>query len=320
MQASNFFKHVFASALLLLIGSTAHATTLTVHCGQKYGLNTIGAALRVLQNAESAGPHTISVSGACNENVTISGFNRLRLLAAPGATISDASGGTSDVLQMLDSSTVHVEGFILNGSVSCFEGSHCAFVADTFQNSLGDCVTVARSYTDLLPGSAVHGNVIQNCGGVGLTLTHGSVVRTIELTVEHITPGPGTFPGAAVFVDDASSLTAYTSSFVSNGNDGIYVRRHSTLALYPGSTVQGNGGNGISLESASEVGTNSISINDNGGVGISIGDLSFAQLGGPSSNITGNRGGTDVLCLPQFSATRGVHTNTGGGSTNCVEP
>src|SRR5207244_2661536 len=132
----------------------------------------------------------VNVSGACNENVTISGFDRLTLLAAPGATLSDASGGTVDVLQVLDSSTVHIEGFIMNGGVSCLEGSHCVFVANTFQGSSGDGVQVSRSYADLLPDSAGHGSVIQNSVGRGLIVINGSVVRTIDLTVQHSVQRP----------------------------------------------------------------------------------------------------------------------------------
>jgi hypothetical protein len=59
-------------------------------------------------------------------------------------------------------------------------------------------------------------------------------------------------------------------------------------------------------------------INDNGGAGVVVGDLSFVTFRAPS-NITGNRGGIDVVCQPQFSATRGVGVNIGGGSTNCVD-
>ena len=44
---------LIASALLLLMGSAAQAGTLWVYCGGKGGLNSIGAALKVLQIAES---------------------------------------------------------------------------------------------------------------------------------------------------------------------------------------------------------------------------------------------------------------------------
>ena len=74
MKSSNFRKHLYASALLLLIGSTAHATTLNVSCGARStsgAFASIGAALKTLQYSESRGPTTINVSGACHENVVI---------------------------------------------------------------------------------------------------------------------------------------------------------------------------------------------------------------------------------------------------------
>jgi hypothetical protein len=36
--------------------------------------------------------------------------------------------------------------------------------------------------------------------------------------------------------------------------------------------------------------------------------------------LPGRRSGTDVECLPQFSATRGALTSIGSATTNCVEP
>ena len=39
-----------------------------------------------------------------------------------------------------------------------------------------------------------------------------------------------------------------------------------------------------------------------------------------SATVTGNGGGTDVVCTPQVSATRNVFIDIGGGTTNCVEP
>ena len=62
------------------------------------------------------------------------------------------------------------------------------------------------------------------------------------------------------------------------------------------------------------------SITGNGGAGVRLGDLSFSFF--DAGNVTGNLGGTDVVCGPQFSATRGAlpASNIGGGTTNCSEP
>lgn len=308
MVRLTFTTKLFTALLLVIAASVASALTLRVNCGSKSGLSSIGAALKILQDEESSGPDTINVSGACKENVAISGFDRLSLKGAPGASISDASGGTTDVLQTLDSSTVRVEGFTLNGSVSCQEGSTCTFVGNTFQGSPGEGVSVSRSYLDLL-----FGNVIQNAAGDGLDIENGSVVRTINLTVQH-----NGGDGAILF--SGGNLTVYASSFVSNGGNGITVLTHSTLRFAAGgSTNQSNGGDGIFVQGGSEarVGAQSV-ITGNGGAGVRVGDLSYVEFG--QSNITGNRGGVDVVCGPQFPATRGAKVNVGGGTTNCVEP
>jgi len=85
-----------------------------------------------------------------------------------------------------------------------------------------------------------------------------------------------------------------------------------------------NGGSGIFADAASEVNvtfpniTGTI-ITNNGGFGVRLGDLSFASFA-QGNSVTGNLAGTDVVCQPQFSATRGALTNINGGTTNCVEP
>jgi hypothetical protein len=50
MKVFNSNKYISALGLLLLVGSTAHATTLFVNCGGKAGLSSIGAALKTLQS------------------------------------------------------------------------------------------------------------------------------------------------------------------------------------------------------------------------------------------------------------------------------
>ena len=96
---------------------------------------------------------------------------------------------------------------------------------------------------------------------------------------------------------------------------------HSTLRLVS-CTITGNGGNGVRLQHNADARFDNYvgptTITGNGGSGVTVGDLSFALFG--PSTITGNLGGTDVLCSPQFPATRGALSNIGGGATNCVEP
>src|SRR5271169_5653703 len=93
MTTFKLARYVFASIVLLSVGSVAQALTLSVNCGSKEALTSIGAALKALQRFEFGGPATINVSGACHENVVIQSIDRLTLNAAPGASISDQSGG-----------------------------------------------------------------------------------------------------------------------------------------------------------------------------------------------------------------------------------
>jgi hypothetical protein len=121
-------------------------------------------------------------------------------------------------------------------------------------------------------------------------------------------------------------IFAATNSSIQNngsvGSPGIAVGNHSTVRLISCS-ITGNTLDGVSLRSSSEAEFDAFlgpsTVTGNGGNGVSLRDLSFAFFG-QGNNITGNLGGTDVLCTPQFSATRGALTNIGGGTTNCVEP
>ena len=76
-----------------------------VNCSRKAegALPSINAALKLLAPAIS---NTVTVSGTCNENILIQGFDRLTLVSTTGATINDASGGQSPVVDIEDSRRV----------------------------------------------------------------------------------------------------------------------------------------------------------------------------------------------------------------------
>src|SRR4029077_19752726 len=121
--------------VLLMSAGTVRAATLFVNCGGKAGLSTIGAALKVVQQA---GPSTINVSGGCHENVVIRGIDHLMLNAINGASVSDASGGTLDTIQVTDSRDVTITGFSIFGGadgIACADGGLCRLTNDTVQNA-----------------------------------------------------------------------------------------------------------------------------------------------------------------------------------------
>jgi hypothetical protein len=83
--------------------------------------------------------------------------------------------------------------------------------------------------------------------------------------------------------------------------------------------IDGNSAAGVHLESGStasfeQINTGNV-ITGNGRFGVSVNDLSFAGFVG-TNTVNGNLAEPDVVCNPQYSATRGAHQV--GGTTNCA--
>ena len=290
-----------------------------VDCGStNKPINSINNALASLDPSED---NTVYVKGACKENVNVVGFDRLKLIAQNGASISDASGDTAAVLSIDNSTRVSVQGFTINGSgpnalteaIDC-TFSYCAFSGNTVQGGADgiDVFGGARA--------SFSGDMFQNNNGGGIVVSQNGLVVAIGVTLRkngqcaNVAGGflqlnsstvQNNF-GPGIVVRLGGTVNMFTSTVTENGGNGVNVTGHSTLQLgFPGT---GNGGPGSS-------------VTNNSGAGIVVMDLSFANfVQGVSNVVTGNLGGTDVLCSPQFPATRGAHTNIGGGSTNCVEP
>ena len=254
---------------------------------------------------------TIRVSGTCTDNLHINGIDRLTLLAAPGATINDASGGNDFVVSAANTLTFDFEGFTINGGgagFGCLNHSTCLLAGNTVQNSLGDGVLVNRS------NAILQGDTIQNNAGHGVTALNASNVTLAGETVQS-----NTFAG--VLASYGTNLNVQFSVINSNGGvAGIRVGEHSTLRLID-STVHGNFDNGVSLESSSagtfeNFGAGS-TITGNAAAGVLVADQSFGDFSNGPNTIIGNLGGTDVACTGQFPVTLSATTLIGGGKTNC---
>jgi parallel beta-helix repeat protein len=306
-----FSVSLLLSALLLPV--VGQAANLTVNCGgsSEDALPTISSAIKLL-NPE--GPSTVTVSGSCHENILILSFDRLRLITTTGATINDASGGRSQVVEIEDSRRVALEGFTINGGadgVLCNTASLCYLTGNIVQGSTGQQgVALFGSSKAFL-----RRNTIQNNSGRSLTVANDSQVDS----------GSDTFKGngaIGVVVNSGAYFGTSSSIIQNNGSDGVVVTDHSTARFISG-TISGNAGNGVTVQDGADAGFNSYSgtltVTANGGSGVLVRNLSFGSFS-PGASITGNLGGTDVVCAPQFPATRGALTNIGGGKTNCVEP
>jgi len=309
MIRNMFLKSAVCAGLAFPVLS--YAGTLYVNCNGHRGLTQIQKAINLLQQQETSGPNTILVSGSCQENITIQSLDNLTLTAQNGASITDASGGSLDVIDIFDSHRLSLNGFSINGGangVVCADASLCRLSGNTVQTSSGYGVIVASSHATL------NGDKMQNNAARGLSIINGGYVDATGVTVQ------GSFDG--IVLNTRGTVTLSNSTITGNQNRGVLAVTSSTVRLI-GTNVTANGGDGVSLQQSSQAKFDSLfainTVTNNGGAGVSVDDLSFAFFA-PTSVVTGNVGGTDVVCNPQFSATRGALTNIGGGRTNCVEP
>ena len=287
----------------------AHAGTLYVNCGGHKGLKQIQQAVNLLQQTETSGSNTIIVSGGCKENITIQSMDNLTLTAQSGASITDNSNGTLDVIDVIDSRRVSINGFTISGGangVVCSDASLCRFRGNTVQGSANYGVIVSESQATL------NGDTLQSHGGRGLSVIGHSTADATGIRVQG--------NGDGIVLNSGAYVVIGNSTIQNNQRFGILAANHSTVRCLP-CTITNNSNDGVRLQKESEghfdFGGNAIT--GNGGAGVTLLDLSFASFD-PGDVVTGNLGGTDVVCKPQFSATRGALTNLGGGITNCVEP
>jgi len=93
---------------LLLFSLNLQAKNLNVRCGSGDGSDptSITAALTMLNPNV---PNTRKIFGVCQENVVISGFNRLTLIGRQGATVVDDSGGAAQTFLVVDSTDVYFQ-------------------------------------------------------------------------------------------------------------------------------------------------------------------------------------------------------------------
>ena len=297
-------KTVFGFVLLVAIGMASqyvHAANVTVNCAKK---ETISRAIKLLANTNPQGPNRIIVSGNCNENLAIHSMDRLTLITENGASITDSSGATLPVVDIEDSHSVTLQGFIINGGnggVNCGSASVCYLSGNAIQDGAGNGVSLSGGSHAFLES-----NVVQNNGGRG----------SIIIGLSQMSSSNDVFQNNAeqgVDVGSGSQLQTSNSNFL---NNAIGIRVGASTVQLVGGTISGNAGNGMTLVgNASAAFFGATTITGNGGVGVHLEDGSFA--GFVSASITGNLSGLDVECAPQFPITRFVERT--GGVTNCVE-
>jgi hypothetical protein len=255
-------------------------------------------------NPEKA--HTIHISGACHDNVSIVDFQHLILIAEPGASITDASGATLAVVDVEFTTSFEMIGFTIEGAgapgVICGSNSTCFFGDNTIQNT-DEAILVFESKLISI------NDIVQN-NGVGFRVIKGSTASITNVSILNN-------EAFGAFVGYNSTLNAEASTVRGNGANGIRATGSSVLRL-EGNIISDNGSDGVFAQIVSAAYfLNGNTVTNNGNAGVRVKDLSMAVFLG--DDVTGNLGGTDVLCEPQAPQTRGTGDSINGGTSNCVE-
>jgi hypothetical protein len=316
------FASIGLSLLLLMSAGIVRAATLSVHCGGQGALSSIGGALKVLQNVP--GPNTINVSGACHENILIQNVDRLTISGSNGASITDASGDTADVVDIRNSNAT-ISGMTIDGlsgvtydMVDCEQGSHCTLLGNTIQGG-GDAVGVYA-----LSSAVIAGGVLQNAASAGIfalgdvlavsVLIQGNPVGLVARFGSRVRLGinPASFP----------DFSKTPTTIQKNGTGVSVVQAQFACA---GCVIQANSGDGINADVSAEVRVQPAVFNDgssaapsvtqNTGHGVYLGDLSSGMFAGPLSTVSGNAQ-PDVVCNSTTSVSRGALT--AAAHTNCT--
>jgi hypothetical protein len=325
MSIFNIKRCLMASALLVAMGATTQAATLNVNCEGRGGINSIGTALRLLQNP---GPNTIHVSGACRENILINNMDLLTIAGSDEASITDASGGIADVVDIRNS-RVTIIGMTIDGldgvnydAVDCEQASQCRLIGNKIQGD-ADVVGVYN-----LSSALIVGGVIQNGTSDGILASGDVVVAGVAIQGNPVGVIVRNGGRTRVRVADPASdpILTVTLSTVANNNAGILVSQGAEFSC-TGCIVQNNAGDGIHIDvsaaatiQAATLANGSIippGVTHNSGNGVYVGDLSSATFHG-NSTVTGN-GQPNISCNSPTSVTRSALAAAGGAAnTTCT--
>jgi parallel beta-helix repeat protein len=291
---------LFATLGSFLMVATSDAASFQLVCGHK---RTISDALRRLRPGD-----TLSVSGACNENVQIAEeLVNITLDGQGTATINGPDASSSTI-------TVRGNGITIRNFASITGGENG--------------ILVTRGGVALIDS-----NVIQNTGNSGIVVTQSSSARIINNTIQGN-------PASGVVINESSSgrigfnmpddPEASPNVIQNNGENGIVVSGSSNARIV-GNTISGNGDNGVIVNRVSHGDVSSNTIDSNGGDGVFVFRNSGVNLGEDtgsgifdSANATNvNNGGFGIRCLINSYGDGRIGTLNGANgafsfAANCV--
>jgi hypothetical protein len=226
-------------------------------------VNCPGSSLQTAINAASPGA-TISVTGTCNENITIP-WDKTNLTLNGGGTATINALSSTQGTVTVSSRIASLIGFNIMGGLNG--------------------IVVVRGGT-----ANINGNTIQS-GSVGIVVAQGSFAVIINNTIQN-NPTAGIVVGdsASAYIGfNSTSDTVAQPNNIQNNAIGIIVGASSSAKIV-GNTISNNTGDGVQVVKVSHADIASNTINANGENGIFVTQSSGVNLGRDT--------GTTIFDLP----------------------
>ncbi len=262
--------------MLLVISVPGWAVDLNVDCsGATPGYYTsINAALAALPSQH--GPHIITVSGLCKENVYLDGWTYLTIQSAPGTTATIQSPKASlHVVEVWNSNRIVLQRLTITGGARGL-------------NVIGSSVQAVSS--------KIEGNKQQGVWVSGRAWLWVMGTATEPASLSNNNAGAMVTDAGLLWVSDYANID-------NNGNRGINVRPGSQVVIFPEKyplanvTMNGNGwksGNGVGIQVISgKLDLNGVTMTGNYGPAIVADYQSVVALA--NATLAGNVGGLQVL-------------------------
>jgi hypothetical protein len=289
--------------------SAGDPLALAVDCGAGQKVSDALAAA-----AKTFGPVTITLTGVCHErvvvrrdDVSLRGAGSTDGLASPpspfGGTLLQVRAQRVDLRQLnltpssQDTGLEVLAGATLTGFALTVVGGNPGLLvwegayAEVYGSELRD-VTVPTGIVQAVGGHLVlSSSLVAGSAGSGITVTRGGSLAAFDVTVSgNTSSGISVLEGAHAFLGDVVvtggrvglSLSSATAS-VSGGRvagaiaSGITVQDRAHLSIGGGAIVEDHASAGIFVSGGSSVVPVDVTIRDNGGSGIALGDTSILR-------------------------------------------
>jgi len=304
-----FWASVFANLLtLVLLPEIAHAQVVTVSCSPATG-GTYPSITAALNAVGQIGPRTFTVTGTCNENVSLTNAQSLTFIGAAGAKIvQPQDSNTFDIDRSQNITLQNLEIAGVPGSTPGFGGAGV-----NIQEASG--VNILQC--------DIHDNE-----GAGVLALNGSMLVLHATNIHNNTPGDGldvvnstANVRTTTIQNNGCAGRATCFNFGFGGGVGVFVTRTSTVSLRQNTVIQNNADIGIVARLLSTVGLDSTltTVQGHNITGIFIQEGAHLQVNG-TSLVQGNGGGcphdTPIPCGGIFASENATLEFAGFGTVS----